>query len=388
MRGLAIAGAALGLLLAGPATAQGSKAPNDYTQDEAWLCRPGRSGDACDIDLSFTAVEADGSFRRRTVARNPDAPVDCFYVYPTASADLTPNSDMAVGPEEIGTVSRQLAPFGQACRVFAPIYRQITIPALRAATSGNPMATDRELAYGDARDAWRDYLKRDNKGRGVVLYGHSQGAGVLKRLIQEEIDGKPDQKKIVSALLIGTNVLVPTGKDVGGDFKSMPLCRKDGQTGCIISYVSFRAETPPPANSRFARTTAAGRQVACTNPAALSGGKAVLDSAFGAKAMHPSAAPPKPWVKPDRAIETRYVTAPGLINGECVSDAAGTRLAISLNPDPRDPRTDEITGDHLANGVIQPDWGLHSLDVPVAMGDLIARVQDQAHAWTARRGGR
>ena len=89
-----------------------------------------------------------------------------------------------------------------------------------------------------------------------------------------------------------------------------------------------------------------------------------------------------------RPIETRYVKVPGLIGGECLSDAAGTRLGISVNGDPADPRTDEITGDHMANGTIQPDWGLHSLDMPVAMGDLIARVRDQARAWAARRGER
>ncbi|HEY8573835.1 DUF3089 domain-containing protein [Phenylobacterium sp.] len=369
--------------------AQGARpGPNDYTKDETWLCRPGRSGDACDVDLRATVIRPNGAYALEPFTRDPNAGIDCFYVYPTASADTTPNSDMVPGPEEIGTVARQVARFGSVCRIFAPVYRQITIPALRAATAGNPMATDRELAYGDVRDAWRDYLRRDNGGRGVVLIGHSQGAGVLKRLIQEEIDGKPDQARIVSALLIGTNVLVPAGRDVGGDFKSMPLCRSNGQTGCVMSYVSFRAATPPPANSRFGRTTQAGMQVACTNPARLGGGKAVMDSVFGATSMHPTALPPKPWVNPMRPIETRYVKVPGLISGECLSDAAGTRLGVSVNADPADPRTDEITGDHMANGQIQPDWGLHSLDMPVAMGDLIARVRDQARAWRTRRGER
>lgn len=381
-----MAALSLGLVSAGlAADAQTARpGPNDYAKAETWLCRPRRK-DACDVDMAATVVAANGSYSRESFRRNPDAPVDCFYAYPTASADMTPNSDMIPGPEEIGTVSRQVARFGAVCRIYAPIYRQITIPALRAATAGKPMATDRDLAYADVRDAWRDYLRRDNKGRGVVLIGHSQGAGVLKRLIQEEIDGKPDQKKVVSALLIGSNTLVPVGRDVGGDFKAMPLCRTHGQTGCVITYVSFRESAPPPANSRFGRTSAPGMQVACTNPAALGGGKAVMDSVFGATAMHPTALPPKPWVTPMRPIETRYVKVPGLISAQCVSDTDGTRLAVSVNGDPADPRTDEITGDHMAGGVIQPDWGLHSLDMPVAMGDLIGAVRDQASTWRARK---
>ncbi|HEY8615593.1 DUF3089 domain-containing protein [Phenylobacterium sp.] len=397
MRSALIAGGlALGLLAAGSASAQPAQpagtqpatarpAPNDYTREDAWLCRPGRAGDACDIDLTATVIEANGTFRREAWTRNPSPTVDCFYVYPTASADTTPNSDMSPGPEERATVSRQLARFGQVCRIFAPLYRQITIPALRRMTAGEQVAVDRDLAYGDVRDAWRDYLARDNSGRGVILFGHSQGAGVLKRLIQEEIEGKPAQARIVAAYLAGTNVLVPKGKDVGGDFKSMPLCRTRAQTGCVVSWVTFRERAPPPANSRFGRTTAPGMQVACTNPAALGGGRATLSSVFGAKSMHPTAAPPKPWVTPERPVDTTFVKVPGLISGQCVTDSNGSYLAIRVDGDPRDPRTDEITGDHLANGVVQPDWGLHSLDVPVAMGSLVELASDQAKAWAGRR---
>jgi len=37
--------------------------PNDYRDDKSWLCRPGRKGDACDIDLTATVVAADGLTR-------------------------------------------------------------------------------------------------------------------------------------------------------------------------------------------------------------------------------------------------------------------------------------------------------------------------------------
>ncbi|MGK3882473.1 DUF3089 domain-containing protein, partial [Enterococcus faecium] len=86
-------------------------------------------------------------------------------------------------------------------------------------------------AYDDVKRAWQHYLAADNHGRGVVLIGHSQGSGILKQLIAEEIDGKPAQKLLISAMLMGTNVAVPAGKDVGGDFKAGPLCRKADQTG-------------------------------------------------------------------------------------------------------------------------------------------------------------
>lgn len=382
-----LAAVAAGLwLAAGGATAQTQPPPpNDYGKGETWLCRPGRT-DACAIDMSATIVGADGAMRREAWARNDRAAVDCFYVYPTVAADPTPNSDMTPGPEERYVAERQLARFGKVCRIFAPLYRQITIPALRALTSGQAVAVDRELAYRDVRDAWTHYLRHDNAGRGVVLYGHSQGAGVLKRLIQEEIDGKPVQARVLSAMLIGTNILVAKGGDAGGDFKSMPLCRSRLQTGCIVTYVSFRESAPPPANSRFGRTDRAGMEVACTNPAALVGGNGVMSPVFGATRVHPTAAPPPPWATPAVAITTPYVRVPGLVSARCVQDASGGYLAWRVNADPKDPRTDTLSGDHLdATGNVQADWGTHSLDVPLAMGDLIDTVAAQAAAWARKR---
>ena len=39
------------------------------------------------------------------------------------------------------------------------------------------------LGYRDVVDAWNHYLEHDNDGGGVVLMGHSQGTGVLVKLI-------------------------------------------------------------------------------------------------------------------------------------------------------------------------------------------------------------
>jgi pimeloyl-ACP methyl ester carboxylesterase len=130
--------------------------------------------------------------------------------------------------------------------------------------AGRPAAIDRNLAYGDVLDAWNYYLQHDNQGRGVVLIGHSQGSMVLTELIKREIDGKPIQKQLVSALLLGTSLPVPRDKDVGGAFQQVPLCRNSKQIGCVITYVSFRANAPPPANSRFAKVAGQDLIAGCT----------------------------------------------------------------------------------------------------------------------------
>ena len=365
------------------AAAQTPASKNDYTKDESWLCRPGRADDACATDQSTTIVTAEGKLTREEWNANPQAPIDCFYVYPTVSLDATGNSDMVAGPEEKNVVRVQFARFASQCRTFAPLYRQATLSALRAATSGKPMTVDRALGYGDVLDAWNDYLKRDNNGRGVVLIGHSQGSGVLAELIRREIDGKPIQSKIVSALLLGTNVAVPKGKDVGGAFTKMPLCRSAEQTGCVISYVSFRSTIPPPPDSRFGRVQGEGMEAACTNPAALGGGRGLLHAylSAGQTQIVSSAAPPPAWVTPPEPINTPFVSVPGLLTAQCVSNEKGSYLEVTVNGDPHDPRTDDIAGDVMAGGKPVPSWGLHLIDVAEAMGNLVDIVGKQAKAF-------
>jgi Protein of unknown function (DUF3089) len=359
---------------------------NDYGKAENWLCRPGQK-DACAVDLTTTVVSADGKLKRETWAANPKAAIDCFYVYPTVSNDATPNSDMVAGPEEASVVRVQLARFGSVCRIYAPLYRQVTLTALRAGIAGSPMPVDRVLGYNDVIDAWKYYLEHDNQGRGVVLIGHSQGSGVLTQLIRNEIDGKPVQERIVSALLLGTSLPVPKGKDVGGAFKNMPLCHSADQTGCVIAYASFRSNVPPPANSRFGKVQNSEMVAACTNPAALGGGSGELRAYLSAvgRSIASSSAEAGPWVTPAQPITTPFVSVPGLLTAECVSNDKGSYLAVTVHGDPADPRTDDIVGDVVVGGKVQADWGFHLIDVNLAMGNLVEIVGRQSKAYLAAK---
>jgi sorbitol-specific phosphotransferase system component IIBC len=52
-------------------------------------------------------------------------------------------------------------------------------------------------------------------------------------------------------------------------------------------------------------------------------------------------------------------------------------LSISPNAAPG-PRVDDVAGD-----LTPPQWGLHTIDVSMALGDLVALVRAQAAAWAA-----
>ena len=115
-------------------------------------------------------------------------PIDCFFVYATASRDSGMNSDLSPDSAETASVQKEFARFTRACRPFAPIYRQMTVGAVAAAATGVDVTVPARTAYSDVARAWRTYLARHNRGRPFVLVGHSQGSLMLQELIKR-LDG-------------------------------------------------------------------------------------------------------------------------------------------------------------------------------------------------------
>ena len=357
-----------------------------YDDITNWLCHPD-ADDFCDEDLDATIVNADGSTEVEPFEPAADPLIDCFYVYPTISLDEEKNSDLMPDPDAEGlTVRNQAARFASQCRLYAPMYRQRTLTALIAGLTSEEPSSDeaeiREIAYQSVLDAWKHYIANVNDGRGVVLVGHSQGSGVLRRLIQEEIDGDEQLRGLlVSALLLGSTVTVPEGEDVGGDFENVPLCRDESQTGCVITYASFRDTAAPPPDSGFGRSS--GGMAACTHPASLGGGRGALRPYFetegGGGALGGAASVvDEPWAV-GAEITMPWVTLPDFIEAECVVKEGFSYLEITVLADPSDPRIDDIGGDIPA----LPSFGLHIVDVNLAMGDLVEIVGNQAQAYTS-----
>jgi hypothetical protein len=358
-------------------TATAALAPTQESSSTVWVCRPGMPNNPCESDLTTTVVQADGTQRvaRAKPAKRP--PVDCFYVYPSVSAQSTTNANLNLDPEVIGAAQFQASRFSQYCRVYAPVYPQLTVVAINTVGVQSEMA--RAMAYDGVLSAWRDYLEHDNKGRGVVFIGHSQGAGMLTQLLSSEIDPNPKlRRRLVSAILLGGNVTVAAGRDSGGDFQNIRACRRHDQTGCVVAYSTFN-QAPPP-NSLFGRVgggasartgEGTGLEVLCVHPAALGGGSAeletyrptsVLPGPIGA-VSGPAPAAPTPWV--------RY---PGLYSAKCETANGATWLQVTDAGGPADRRP------RFQSPVLGPQWGLHLADLNVALGNLVDLVRSQAAA--------
>ena len=244
-----------------------------------WLCRPGQPGDPCTADLDATVFHADGTTSTQPASPAPDPPIDCFYVYPTVSGQPTVNANLTVDPEETAVAMAQASRFSTACRVYAPMYPQLTLAAITPGSSAPATAAAATVAYDGVLSAWRYYLAHYNRGRGVVFIGHSQGSGMLIQLLRSQVDPNPAVRaRLVSALLLGGNVTVPVGKTMGGDFRHIPACTRSGETGCVVAYSMFL--DPPPPDSLFGRvdqgvsrlsggSARPGLQVLCTNPASI-----------------------------------------------------------------------------------------------------------------------
>ena len=364
--------AATGLAFALASVAGHARAADDdpYARPESWLCRPGGS-DLCAAPVVATVVQSDGSRANRVFKPNPSAPIDCFYVYPTVSEDPAGNSGMTSGPGEKRAVAQQFAAFASVCRPFAPIYRQVTIAGVEAVLQHEPLPVDFGLPYQDVRAAWRHYLAHDNGGRGVVLIGHSQGARILARLLVQDIEGKPEQRLVAGALILGFDVEVPKGRDVGGTFKTIPLCRTATQSGCVVAYETFPASSLPSDDSRFTHPETPGMEIACTDPAVLAGGK--LDPILATQTNLLGQPPLDPgWAAFVKPLDALFVSLPGIASGHCVEGTNASYLSVSINP-PLAPGAwpAALPGNLVVDGRLLKSWGWHLIDVNIALGNLI-----------------
>ena len=346
----------------------------DYAKPETWLCLPGRA-DVCSTPLATTALNPNGYGSTGQSSVDKHSSIDCFVVYPTMSRDAGMNSDLIPGDtEEKAAMVSQFARFSSACRIYAPMYRQMTLGAVAAAGAGVDISQPAILAFSDIRSAWKEYLTRYNKGRPYVLLGHSQGSLMLQQLLADEIEGKPEAKRMQLAIIPGFNLLVPQGKLTGGTLKTTPICSKAGETGCVMTWVSFREKNAPPAGAVFGVAPKPGMTVACTNPGHPGAkGWVSLDSYWNARSSLPVPGGPIQWSS-EGPPPSPFLRTEGLVSGQCVNDGQRGYLSIRTNADPNDKRTDRIGGEVGVMGMFIPGWGMHLSDLNAPMGDLVRQV--------------
>jgi hypothetical protein len=169
--------------------------------------------------------------------------VDVFYVYPTLFLDhkdprwIKELSDTAFRQKILETaVKYQASAWASAGELYVPYYRQAHIRSYHKLEQGG---TDSLLfAYNDVRAAFRYYLEHYNKGRGIILAGHSQGSTHISLLLKEFFDGKELQNQLVAAYIPG----------IGFDeteFGTVRLMTEPSETGGYVTWNTHKKKTDP-----------------------------------------------------------------------------------------------------------------------------------------------
>lgn len=207
----------------------GVPTPPNYSESKYWSALPSMEDTA---DKTPTAEIED---------LQATAEADVFFLHPTiynGSKRTHKNWNASFENEKLNdkvdnsTIQYQGSIFNGAGKIYAPRYRQAHIHAYYAK---NREAAKKafDLAYEDVRKAFEYYLNHYNEGRPIIIASHSQGTTHAKRLLKEFFDGKPLQKQLVVAYLIGIKV----DKDL---YQNIEMCETPTETGCFCSWRTYK----------------------------------------------------------------------------------------------------------------------------------------------------
>lgn len=318
-----------------------------YRDPQRWLVRPGLATDPA---------------RWTPPGASPTQPVHVavFFVHPTTYLERAhwnaPLADKRANDLAVTIVRAYASPFGGAEQLWAPRYRQAAFGAFLSddADAGKAL----ELAHQDVLQAFDTFLAEAPANLPIVLVGHSQGAYHLRRLLAERVAGTPLARRIAAAYLIGWPISIEHDLPRMG----LPPCKAPGQSGCVISWLSF-AEPADPAMMLRAGQRVKGLDgqsltqghILCSNP--LTGamdGSAPASANLGALVLD--------------AKFTGGTIKPGMAAANCRADGI-----LSLGGEP------------AMGPVVMPGNNYHAYDIPLFWVNLRDDFARRVTAWQTAR---
>lgn len=216
-------------------TDQNTPPAPDYSNVKHWAALPDRRDAADSIPNHSNLVD------NQAIAQ-----ADVFFIHPTIFTQKPENQyqwnadvdDEILNKQvDYSTILNQASVFNGSCRVFAPRYRQAHLCAFY--TNDRQTAKKAlDIAYTDVKAAFEYYLKYKNDGRPIVIASHSQGTVHAKRLMKEFFDGKPLQKQLVAAYLVG--IATPANQ-----FAHIKPISQPGEAGTWASWNTFLQNYTP-----------------------------------------------------------------------------------------------------------------------------------------------
>lgn len=249
----------LALVPPGKFEAQPALAANAYADPAMWLARPGMG--QADAAQNQPAGMPEGK----------PLPAAVFVIHPTTYLARdhwnAPLADQEANERAVLFVRVTASPFNGSDQVWAPRYRQTAFGAFLSDAPDAAQALD--TAYADIAAAFAHFIANSPADAPIILVGHSQGAFHLKRLLRDQIAGKPLARRLAAVYAVGWPV------SLEHDLPAMGLtaCATADQAGCLMSWMSFAepADTGMVLDG-YARRAAldgkspGGSAFACTNP--------------------------------------------------------------------------------------------------------------------------
>ncbi len=300
-------------------------APLTYAENVKWVCMPGAAFDACKTELTATAIMPDGTRKTSPHVAARDPKIDCFYVYPTVDLDLVPGNHDDFDDTRIQrqTTLAQVGRFTEACAVWAPLYRQVTFGTFLR--SDERLERGLAIAFADVEAAFREYLARAPSDRKIVLVGHSQGGGMIVRLVKKFFDHDEAMRaRLLLAMPIGADVDTLANQTTGGTFENVPVCSKPNEVGCVVAYRTYAAGAPVETVEKW--NPPAGHATACVNPASIDGGPTSHEARFS-HAYFFTGGGLRRFMHNVDGIETAYIDVPDFDSARCVAQPNGFRIS-------------------------------------------------------------
>jgi len=186
--------------------------PADYSRAEQWVSRPDKA-----------AAQA--------------AKADVFMVLPTVNmnrwdADNEDVTSLKDALRFVKTFNMEKGILGDNTAVYAPYYRQVTFGTY-ALQDEAEKEKHLAIAMDDVREAFRWYLENCHaEGKPIVLFGYSQGAQLVKKLLAEFGQDERLSGSLAAAYVIGESV---TQADLDAS-PWLKMAQGETDTGVIVSY--------------------------------------------------------------------------------------------------------------------------------------------------------
>ncbi len=198
----------------------------DYSNLNYWAAHPWKKDPADSVPKPLRSLY------------KPDSSVDVFFIHPTtltSKKDTRWNADIDDAlinyKTDYTSILYQASVFNEACRIFAPRYRQAHIKAFYIPQEEAINYFD--TAYDDIRSAFIYYLENLNTGRPLIIASHSQGTKHAARLLKEFFENKALQNKLVCAYILGLPI-------TDNYFSFIKPCKDSLSTGCFVSWRTYK----------------------------------------------------------------------------------------------------------------------------------------------------